>query len=451
MSESVAGLGAGAAHPQVRTFWKLAAAMFEAQHHGLLAVRRLHQAGRIAPAGAVPHPRARRLRRLRAAGPRPAVLLRAGRAGAPRLRLPRLSAARAAYGSAAADADRLLAERARPLRPGDRSPTRSKRVAAAKEAWSATAGGEMHRTGRPRRAVRAGRRFAAAACSRSASRSPPSCSSAVAQTQQSSARAAGAAGDGGGDQPALHRGGARGRRLRRPRACRPRAAPRRAPRRGAPGRSRPSRSRPGWRSSTGASPTARPWAASSRSCAPRSSEAEKSIDQFFRNPTEPRRADRRAGASSSSMRGVLSVLGMDQASQALLRMRDEVDGLVSTEVDPRADRAGRRVRSPRRQPERARLPDRHAERAAAARPSRCSSSTPDAATLAPADGRSAGTDQPGTAEPAPVEPRLIEAGADARLQLGARGRAGRRRSRATSSACRTRRRRPTSRRWPPRC
>ena len=34
------------------------------------------------------------------------------------------------------------------------------------------------------------------------------------------------------------------------------------------------------------------------------------------------------------MRGVLSVLGMDQASQALLRMRDEVDGLVSTEVDP---------------------------------------------------------------------------------------------------------------------
>jgi chemosensory pili system protein ChpA (sensor histidine kinase/response regulator) len=34
------------------------------------------------------------------------------------------------------------------------------------------------------------------------------------------------------------------------------------------------------------------------------------------------------------MRGVLSVLGMDAASQALLRMRDEIDGLASTEVDP---------------------------------------------------------------------------------------------------------------------
>ncbi len=61
--------------------------------------------------------------------------------------------------------------------------------------------------------------------------------------------------------------------------------------------------------------------------------AEKPIDEFFRNPTN-------SGVlvdvpvQLSSMRGVLSVLGMDQASQALLRMRDEVDGLVSTEVDP---------------------------------------------------------------------------------------------------------------------
>jgi len=36
MSEICAGLGAGSMHPQVRTFWNLAAAMFEAQHHGLL-------------------------------------------------------------------------------------------------------------------------------------------------------------------------------------------------------------------------------------------------------------------------------------------------------------------------------------------------------------------------------------------------------------------------------
>lgn len=63
------------------------------------------------------------------------------------------------------------------------------------------------------------------------------------------------------------------------------------------------------------------------------SEAEKLIDQFFRNP-----ADRNVlipvPNQLSAMRGVLSVLGMDQASAALLRMRDEVDGLVTTEVDP---------------------------------------------------------------------------------------------------------------------
>ena len=43
----------------------------------------------------------------------------------------------------------------------------------------------------------------------------------------------------------------------------------------------------------------------------------------------------------SAMRGVLSVLGMDQASAALLRMRDDVDGLASTEAGPaRAVQAG---------------------------------------------------------------------------------------------------------------
>src|SRR6187551_3627005 len=36
MSELSAALAAGSAHPQVRTFWNLAAAMFEAQHNGLL-------------------------------------------------------------------------------------------------------------------------------------------------------------------------------------------------------------------------------------------------------------------------------------------------------------------------------------------------------------------------------------------------------------------------------
>ena len=79
ISEICAGLGAGSTHPQVRTFWNLAAAMFEAQHHGLLgfdvftkrvASRLLAQFRLLA---------ARRLRRLRAARARRPVLLRAGR------------------------------------------------------------------------------------------------------------------------------------------------------------------------------------------------------------------------------------------------------------------------------------------------------------------------------------------------------------------------------------
>lgn len=63
------------------------------------------------------------------------------------------------------------------------------------------------------------------------------------------------------------------------------------------------------------------------------SEAEKSIDQFFRNPTQ-RELLVPVPNQLSAMRGVLSVLGMDQASHAVLRMREDVDGLITTEVDP---------------------------------------------------------------------------------------------------------------------
>ncbi|MEN9544883.1 MAG: PilL protein, partial [Pseudomonadota bacterium] len=70
------------------------------------------------------------------------------------------------------------------------------------------------------------------------------------------------------------------------------------------------------------------------------SEVEKQIDQYFRDPA---RRDLLIPVPSqlSNMRGVLSVLGMDQASQAVLHMRDDVDALASTEVDPQqAIRAG---------------------------------------------------------------------------------------------------------------
>lgn len=62
-------------------------------------------------------------------------------------------------------------------------------------------------------------------------------------------------------------------------------------------------------------------------------EVEKQIDQFFRKPAE-RDVLMPVPGQLSSMRGVMSVLGMDQATQALLRMRDDVEGLMATEVDP---------------------------------------------------------------------------------------------------------------------
>ena len=62
------------------------------------------------------------------------------------------------------------------------------------------------------------------------------------------------------------------------------------------------------------------------------SEIEQSIDQYFRNPAQ-RALLIPVPGQLSAMRGVLSVLGLDQASQAVLRMRDDVDTLANTEVD----------------------------------------------------------------------------------------------------------------------
>ncbi|HRI18030.1 MAG TPA: Hpt domain-containing protein, partial [Burkholderiaceae bacterium] len=70
------------------------------------------------------------------------------------------------------------------------------------------------------------------------------------------------------------------------------------------------------------------------------SESEGQIDQYFRNPADTQ-ALMPVPAQLSAMRGVLSVLGLDQASQAVLRMRDDIDALLTTEVDPvRASQTG---------------------------------------------------------------------------------------------------------------
>ncbi len=61
-------------------------------------------------------------------------------------------------------------------------------------------------------------------------------------------------------------------------------------------------------------------------------ELEKSLDIFFRNPQDKAVLANVPG-QLAQMRGVLSVLGLDQASQAVLRMRDSVEQMLVTEVD----------------------------------------------------------------------------------------------------------------------
>jgi chemosensory pili system protein ChpA (sensor histidine kinase/response regulator) len=67
-------------------------------------------------------------------------------------------------------------------------------------------------------------------------------------------------------------------------------------------------------------------------------ELEKLLDQFFRDPKE-KGPLRDAPAHLSQMRGVLSVLGLDQASQAVLRMRESVEEILVTEIDEARARA----------------------------------------------------------------------------------------------------------------
>src|SRR5690606_3569792 len=62
------------------------------------------------------------------------------------------------------------------------------------------------------------------------------------------------------------------------------------------------------------------------------SEAEKLIDQFFRQPSQ-REVLIPVPGQLSAMRGVLSVLGLDHAAQTLQRMRDEIDALIVTSLD----------------------------------------------------------------------------------------------------------------------
>ena len=61
-------------------------------------------------------------------------------------------------------------------------------------------------------------------------------------------------------------------------------------------------------------------------------ELEKSLDIFFRNPQDKTTLQAVPG-KLSQMRGVLSVLGLDQASRAVLHMRGSVEQMLDTEID----------------------------------------------------------------------------------------------------------------------
>ncbi|MDD5333011.1 MAG: Hpt domain-containing protein [Rhodoferax sp.] len=66
---------------------------------------------------------------------------------------------------------------------------------------------------------------------------------------------------------------------------------------------------------------------------------EKSLDQFFRNPLD-KVPLHEAPSQLAQMRGVFSVLGLDQAALAALRMRDTVEKFLVDDIDVESARSG---------------------------------------------------------------------------------------------------------------
>jgi chemosensory pili system protein ChpA (sensor histidine kinase/response regulator) len=328
LSDLCAGLGAGADDAQVATLWRLAAAAFEAQAEGLLgfdlftkrvASRLLPQLRMLERGESDVSERLARDLLFFCAQSRPP-----GPDQAPRLR-----AVRRVYAlpdDAPVDYTVSMLGRFDPALIGHAR----KRVAAAKEAWSAVAGGELHRF--------AGLTEAFSLVGDSLKRLFPhgeafgtELQHAVAQTLQSKAAPPPALAmevatsllyieaaleDADFDDPEHAN---RVRRL--------------AERLGGVRQNHPPEPLEGWMEDLYRRVSDRQTIGSVvQELRASLSEAEKSIDRFFRNP-----ADREVlipvSQQLSSMRGVLSVLGMDHASAALLRMRDEIDGLASTELD----------------------------------------------------------------------------------------------------------------------
>ncbi len=329
MSHIFAGLGAGTDHPHAATLWKLAAAMFEAQATGLLspdvfskrvASRLLAQLRILERGGSeISEPLARDLLFFCAQADSPGD----GR------KAPRLAAVRQAY-----DLVHHLAGDYHNSALGRFDPAviaqASKRVAAAKESWSGVAGGETHRiNGLAEQFSLAGEslkrlfpsgdllaeELRAAATLTQQTAAPPSAALAM-EAATSLLYVEACLEDAEFDHPEL---AARIQRLsQRMGSVRQGAVP---------------QPLEGWMEELYRRMSDRQTMGSVvQELRTTLSEAEKLIDQFFRNPADPTVLIP-VPNHLSAMRGVLSVLGMDHAASALLRMRDEVDGLSSTEVD----------------------------------------------------------------------------------------------------------------------
>ncbi len=330
MVDLCAGLAAGASHPQVRTFWSLAAAFFEAQHHGLLPfdIFTKRVASRLLP----------QFRLLQKGDTdvserlaRDVLFFCAQAAPAGRgVRAPALVAVRAAYGLPEQQpTDYSLSVLGR-FDPAIVAHAR-KRVVAAKEAWSATAGGEMHRLAglaeqvalvgdSLRKLLPFGEAFAAelqaaATQTQAAAAAPPTALAMEVATGLLFVEAA--LEDGDFDDPEH---AARVRRL--------------ADRLSAVRRGGAPEALESWMEELYRRVSDRQTMGSVvHELRASLGEIEKAIDTFFRRPDD-RTVLVDVPVKLGAMRGVLSVLGMGHAAQALLRMRDEVDGLAQTEVDP---------------------------------------------------------------------------------------------------------------------
>ena len=330
MSDICAGLGAGAPAGSVGTLWKLASAMFEAQAHGLLGfdvfskrvASRLLVQFRILERGGsdVSERLAQDLLFFCAQSASPGD----GR------KSPRLAVVRQVYGLAHHEPVDYAVSVLGRFDPAVIAQAR-KRVAAAKESWSAIAGGEMHRLAglseqfslvgdSLKRLFPLGDSFAA------------ELQSAVAQTQQSGTAppaplamevatsllyVEAALEDADFDNP--DQAGCVARLAERLTAVR---------------QGQPPEPLESWMEELYRRVSDRQTMGSVvQELRASLSEAEKLIDQYFRKP-EDRHVLIPVPNQLSAMRGVLSVLGMDHASAALLRMRDEVDRLASTDIDP---------------------------------------------------------------------------------------------------------------------